>query len=175
MALTARRPDPAGDTAVRRGGYLLLTAALLGLCLSALEHKAGPSLHTGGAPETTHAATAASPPVEGLATFYADDFQGGVMADGGRFDMNDASVTAANDWPLGTRLEVSRVPGGPWDATLTPAERARFFSRRLVVTVRDRGNFTHPLDLSRAAFAQLGRPSEGVIRVQIRPLPPDTR
>lgn len=106
----------------------------------------------------------------GLATFYADAFEGRLMADGHPFEMDDPTITAANAWPLGTHLLIRRAPGSPWDATLTPEERKRYFGTTIVVTVRDRGRFTHALDLSRAAFAQLGRPDEGVIRLYIQPI-----
>jgi rare lipoprotein A (peptidoglycan hydrolase) len=109
-------------------------------------------------------------PVTGTATFYANAFHGKVMADGTRFDMNDPTITAANAWPLGTRLLVRRLPAGPWHTTLGAAEQARYFNSAIVVTVRDRGRFTHALDLSRGAFARLGNVAEGVITVQITPL-----
>lgn len=108
--------------------------------------------------------------ITGLATFYADAFEGRIMADGHPFEMDDPTITAANAWPLGTRLLIRRAPGSPWDATLTPEQRRRYFGATIVVTVRDRGRFTHALDLSRAAFAQLGRPDEGVIRLYIQPI-----
>jgi rare lipoprotein A (peptidoglycan hydrolase) len=108
----------------------------------------------------------------GLATFYGEDFQGQPMADGAPFDMDDSGVTASNRWPLGTRLLVRRVAGGPWDARLTPPERERYFRQRVIVTVADRGAFDHELDLSRAAFAELGALEEGVIRVQVEQLSP---
>src|SRR5206468_1218447 len=81
----------------------------------------------------------------GFATYYADGFDGQTMANGATFDRNDPTITASNTWPLGTRLRVRRVPGGPWDASLTPAERRTYFGRTIVVTVTDRGAFTHPL------------------------------
>jgi len=126
-----------------------------------------------GAPRATRAQAAAvgsGGATTGIATFYADDFNGRPMADGAAFDMDDPTTTAANAWPLGTRLRLRRLPGSPWDATLTPAERTRFFNRSIEVVVRDRGAFTHALDLSRAAFAQLGRPDEGVIHISIEPI-----
>src|SRR5579859_2574419 len=116
------------------------------------------------------AAPAAGNTITGLATFYADDFEGRIMADGHTFEMDDPTITAANAWPLGTRLLIRRAPGSPWDASLTAAERKRYFGNTIVVTVRDRGHFTHALDLSRAAFAELGRPDEGVIRLFIEPI-----
>ncbi|GEM_PF-2488605 len=108
--------------------------------------------------------------ITGLATFYADAFEGRIMADGHAFEMDDPTITAANAWPLGTRLLIRRAPGSPWDASLTTNERKRYFGATIVVTVRDRGHFTHALDLSRAAFAELGRPDEGVIRLYIEPI-----
>lgn len=124
--------------------------------------------HTPASSPPADAAAASTPAIEGWATFYADAFQGLPMANGNIFDMRDPAITASNTWPLGTVLEVRRVEGGPWDETLTPAERAAYFGERLIVRVTDRGDFTHPLDLSAAAFARLGRPAEGVIRVAVR-------
>lgn len=119
-------------------------------------------------------AARASPPRsavrEGLATFYGAHFQGKRMANGARFDLHDPTTVASNDWPLGTHLRIRRVAGGPWDRSLSAAERRRYFGRSIEVVVRDRGAFTHPVDLSQAAFALLGRPSEGVIRVQVEVL-----
>lgn len=106
----------------------------------------------------------------GVATYYGADFQGQPMAAGPVFDMRDPTVTASNSWPLGTRLRVTRIPGSPWDSLLTPAERQVYFGRSIVVTVMDRGAFTHALDLSWGAFAELGDPAEGVIHVLIEPV-----
>lgn len=108
----------------------------------------------------------------GLATFYGADFAGLTMADGQPFDVNDPTITASNQWPLGTRLQVRRLPGGPWDGALSPQVRREYYGRSIVVTVEDRGNFSHSLDLSESAFARLGRLDEGVIRVQIEVLGP---
>ena len=112
--------------------------------------------------------------VVGEATFYAGAFQGQTMADGATFNMDDPTIAAANRWPLGEKLCVRRVAGGPWDATLTPQQRSVYFGRAIEVTVSDRGAFTHALDLSRGAFAELGRLDEGVIRVAITPAPDQT-
>jgi rare lipoprotein A len=113
---------------------------------------------------------ASAQPIAGSATFYADAYHGQTMANGARFDMQDASVAASNRWPLGTRLRLTRVAGGPWDDSLTQAERERYFGRSLEVTVQDRGAFNHELDLSLGAFRVLGRPDEGVIRIAIEPV-----
>ncbi|HZQ35168.1 MAG TPA: septal ring lytic transglycosylase RlpA family protein [Dehalococcoidia bacterium] len=129
----------------------------------------------GAAAATPPAAPAAAsvrpgPQYWGVATYYGADFQGQPMAAGPAFDMRDPTVTASNSWPLGTRLRITRIPGGPWDSLLTPAQRQSYFGHSIVVTVMDRGAFTHALDLSWGAFAQLGNPAEGVIRVLIEPV-----
>ena len=71
------------------------------------------------------------------------------MADGSFFNPDDPTITAANAWPLGTWLRVCYV------------------GRCIEVQVRDRGTFTHALDLSHAAFSELASPSTGVITVTI--------
>jgi rare lipoprotein A (peptidoglycan hydrolase) len=90
--------------------------------------------------------------VTGLATWYggADGYgPEDLMADGSLFDPNDPTIAAANGWPLGTRLRVC------------------YLERCIEVQVRDRGAFSHALDLSYAAFSQLASPSVGVITVTI--------
>lgn len=88
----------------------------------------------------------------GLATWYGGDDGYGpedTMADGAPFDPNDPTIAAANAWPLGTRLRVC------------------YQERCIEVRVRDRGAFSHAIDLSHAAFGQLADPSAGVITVTI--------
>ena len=109
----------------------------------------------------------ASASYAGVATFYGIAYHGQIMANGERYDMYDQSTAASNRYPLGTRLAIRRAPGSPWEATLSDAERGRYYAREIVVTIKDRGEFTHELDLSQGAFAQLGRLDEGVINVTI--------
>lgn len=147
---------------------ILVTVAALAATGRPTAHttpSAVPSAHVAGA--SPGHSTDDGGPVTGPATFYADDFHGLPMANGAIYDMDDATTAASNSWPLGTRLRVRRVAGGPWDSSLTAAERATFFARSLEITVTDRGDFTHPLDLSRGAFARLGRLDEGVIQVRV--------
>ena len=90
--------------------------------------------------------------VTGLATWYggADGYgPEDIMSDGSHFDPNDPTIAAANGWPLGTRLRVC------------------YLERCIEVQVRDRGAFSHALDLSYAAFSQLAPPSAGVITVTV--------
>ncbi len=74
------------------------------------------------------------------------------MADGDSFNPDDPTITAANDWPLGTLLLVCH------DA------------RCIRVRICDRGGFGNAVDLSRAAFAQLAPLSSGIIDVTVQPL-----
>jgi rare lipoprotein A (peptidoglycan hydrolase) len=101
----------------------------------------------------------AAPPVEnapvtyGIATWYGgvDGFDlGDGMADGSPFNPDDPTIAASNQWPLGTRLLVCHG------------------ERCIQVCVRDRGGFSHSLDLSRAAFAMLEPLGTGVIDVVVQ-------
>ncbi len=158
---------------VRAAGVALLAVMALGVLCAAIRHRvesSAPNASPAAATSFSLTPSGISSLIAGTATFYAEDFQGRIMAGGQAFDLNDPSIAAANQWPLGTRLRLRRAPGGPWDSTLTPAERDLYFSRSTIVTVQDHGDFAHALDLSRAAFTQLGRPEEGVIRLLIEPL-----
>jgi hypothetical protein len=170
-----RRPRPpyrpAPRTGTRRGGLVVLLLVALAAIAAARTREPGAVRIEAMLPPAGSAAAPPAGTVTGAATFYGAAFQGQPMADGAPFDLADATITAANAWPLGTQLRVRRVPGGPGDANLTPHEGSAYFGRSIVVTVTDRGAFTHLLDLSHAAFAQLGRPAEGVIHVQVEPLP----
>lgn len=108
--------------------------------------------------------------VVGTATFYGSAFHGQVMANGRVFDMYNPFIAASNRWPLGTVLRVRRLPGCPWDSTLTDDELSLYRAQAITVVVSDRGAFTHELDLSYAAFARLGRPDEGRLLVSIEVL-----
>ncbi len=102
------------------------------------------------------APTAPGGVIVGLATWYGGvDGYGpeDLMADGSYFDPNDPTIAAANDWPLGTWLQVC------------------YLERCIEVQVRDRGAFSHALDLSYAAFSRLAPPSTGLITVTISKLP----
>jgi len=89
------------------------------------------------------------------ATWYGESERGKRMADGRRFDP-DALTAASWNYPLGSRLEVT------------------YGKRSVRVEVTDRGGakafmqFGKTVDLTRAAFARLGRPEVGSIRVKIK-------
>lgn len=86
---------------------------------------------------------------EGIATWYGEPFHGRRMAGGGVYDMYDPTTTAANRWPFGTWLRVTNPANG----------------KSVTVQVRDRGGFSHALDLSYAAFLILDNPKKMQIRV----------
>jgi len=86
--------------------------------------------------------------VRGLATWYGSDFAGFPTASGTPYDPTGFTA-ASNQYRLGTRLLV-------------------VYGRTVEVEVTDRGDFTHALDLSMAAFEALAPLDLGVIDVMIR-------
>lgn len=96
------------------------------------------------------------PAVVGVSTWYGRDFQGQRMSNGYPYDMWNPRIAAANIYPLGTWVRVTRLTTG----------------KSIIVQVTDRGAFTYPnvADLSYAAFALLADPSTGVIGVRIEPV-----
>lgn len=81
------------------------------------------------------------------ASFYADGFEGRLMANGQRFHQK-SYLAASLDFPIGTVLRVSAPRTG----------------RSVLVIIADRGPWTKrfQLDLSKAAFQELGfKLSEG--------------
>jgi rare lipoprotein A len=88
----------------------------------------------------------------GLASWYADRFQGRPTASGQPYDK--AALTCAHRTaPFGARLKVTELEGG----------------RSVVVTVNDRGPHVagRVVDLSRAAAERLDLIGRGLARVQV--------
>jgi rare lipoprotein A len=88
----------------------------------------------------------------GLASFYADKFDGRITASGEIFNQN--KMTAAHrTLPFGTKVRVTRIDN----------------KKSVVVTVNDRGPFVNNrvIDLSKAAAKKLDFISSGVTRVRI--------
>ena len=113
------------------------------------------------APMPVPAARLSPPPattdgaISGIATWYggSDGYDSDdTMADGSLFNPDDPTIVAANAWPLGAPLLVCHD------------------GRCIRVRVRDRGSFSHAVDLSRGAFALLAPLSSGVIDVTVQPL-----
>jgi hypothetical protein len=91
--------------------------------------------------------------VEGQATFYWRGLQGGAMYCGGTYDYRDPTIAAATTWPCGTQLRVWRD------------------GKFVDVTVQDTGLLpANHVDLSEAAYDQLGLQAEGRIPVLIEVL-----
>ena len=91
----------------------------------------------------------------GMASYYADKFQGRPTASGERFD--NASLTAAHrTLPFGTRVRVTNLDNG----------------RSVTVRVNDRGPFVKGriIDLSVAAAKRIDMIRAGVVRVRVEPV-----
>jgi uncharacterized protein YraI len=92
--------------------------------------------------------------VRGTITYYHPDYEGSGMACGGRYRAEDATIAAATSWPCGTRLKVCRN------------------GNCVTVTVQDTGNMgPNWVDLSAAAFRQLGPLADALLTGTIEVLP----
>lgn len=91
----------------------------------------------------------------GMASYYADRFQGRRTASGERYD-RDAFTAAHRQMAFGTRVRVIRVDNG----------------RSVVVRINDRGPFVkgRVIDLSYAAARELGILQAGVVSVRVLPV-----
>ncbi len=89
-----------------------------------------------------------APVLSQTATFYGPSFAGKRMANGKRYNPNHY-VAAHPRYPFGTRLRVTNRKNG----------------RSVVVTVTDRCSCS--IDLSRAAFKQIGNIQRGRIPVRV--------
>lgn len=93
--------------------------------------------------------------VRSTITYYHPSLEGGAMACGGRYRMDDPTIAAATSWPCGTRLRVC------------------YNANCVVVTVQDTGHLgPNWVDLSTAAFRQLAPLAEMLITGSTEVLPP---
>ncbi|GAA5188281.1 septal ring lytic transglycosylase RlpA family protein [Ferrimonas gelatinilytica] len=92
----------------------------------------------------------------GLASYYANKYQGRTTANGERFDQN-AMTAAHKTLPFNTRVRVTNVDTG----------------KSIVVRINDRGPFVSGriIDLSRRGFGQLGNLNAGLVEVTMEVLP----
>jgi rare lipoprotein A len=120
-----------------------LTALGLGLLL----------LSTGCVHARARPAAPAAEEEEGLAGYYAPQFEGRQTASGALFH-HEALTCAHRTLPFGTVVEVERVDDG----------------RSVRVTVTDRGPFVHAriVDLTLRAARELGLVKQGLARVRLR-------
>ena len=102
------------------------------------------------------AASSARTPYVGIASWYGEQHQGRIMANGQRFDLH--KLTAASWYfPLGTKLHVVNLQNGKAE----------------LVTVTDRGpnlRLNRIIDLSEAAAAALGYLHQGLTPVFVFPV-----
>ena len=104
-------------------------------------------------PDPSSAGAVPSSQLEGVASYYADEFNGRKTASGEVYDMNE--MTAAHrTLPFGTKVRVTDVETG----------------RSVVVRINDRGPFKDDrvIDLSLGAAKQLGLIPMGTGRVVLQ-------
>ncbi|MBM4162312.1 MAG: septal ring lytic transglycosylase RlpA family protein [Ignavibacteria bacterium] len=93
--------------------------------------------------------------LEGVASYYADDFHGKLTSNGEIFDM-DALTAAHRTFPFGTMVRVTNLTN----------------SKTVIVRVNDRGPFVEGriIDLSRGAAKELDLVKAGTARVKLEVL-----
>jgi rare lipoprotein A len=136
----------------------VLCSVILVLLLSILQGCASaPRFVTGSTPAAA-VHPAVQPPagapitMEGIASYYAHDFQGKKTANGEIYNMYQ--MTAAHrSLPFGTKVKVTNVEN----------------KRSIIVRVNDRGPFKleRLIDVSLAAATQLGMTEKGTARVKL--------
>jgi rare lipoprotein A len=113
----------------------------------------------GGDGASRPAAPASKPGVlltlEGVASYYADDFHGKLAANGERFDMN-ALTAAHRTFPFGTEVRVTNLAN----------------AKSVVVRINDRGPFKEGrlIDLSLRAAKDLDMMGTGTAKVRLEVL-----
>lgn len=120
---------------------------------AAIDHGSRPSI---AKPSASHKA-GSSRPKRGVASYYADWFDGRKTANGEIFD-NDALTAAHRTLPMGTWVRVTDRETG----------------RSVTVRVNDRGPYVagRTIDLSKRAGEELGITEEGVARVTVEVVSP---
>jgi rare lipoprotein A len=90
--------------------------------------------------------------LEGVASYYADDFNGRLTSNGETYDMNGMTCAHRN-FPFGTRIRVTNLDN----------------TRVAIVRVNDRGPFHDGriIDLSLGAAKELGVIGAGTARVRL--------
>jgi rare lipoprotein A len=103
-------------------------------------------------PYTPGAGGTSGPVEEGIASYYADEFNGRLTANGEIFDMNQ--LTAAHrSYPFNTKVRVINKSNG----------------KSIIVRINDRGPFKNDriIDLSRAAATEIDMISSGTAPVRL--------
>ncbi len=121
-------------------------------------HKETSSKESEPAPSAQPERTSSDKPLltlEGIASYYADDFNGKQTSNGENFDMN--SFTAAHrTFPFGTKIRVTNLEN----------------SKTVIVRVNDRGPYKEGrmIDLSRGAAQAIDLVRTGTARVRLEVL-----
>ncbi|MEH6389152.1 MAG: septal ring lytic transglycosylase RlpA family protein [Pseudomonas profundi] len=91
----------------------------------------------------------------GQASFYGDKFQNRKTANGERYK-HGLSTAAHRKLPFGSKVKVTNTANG----------------KSVIVRINDRGPFVRGrvIDLSKSAFASIGNPSAGLLKVRLEVL-----
>jgi len=133
-----------------RGALVIILPAIL--CLAGCG-SGSPRFTSKERPDPSSAGAAPSSQLAGVASYYADEFNGRKTASGEVYDMND--MTAAHrTLPFGTKVKVTNIDTG----------------KSVVVRINDRGPFKDDrvIDLSLGAAKQLGLIPMGTGRVVLQ-------
>ena len=133
-----------------RGAAVLFTSAFLFLSGCGA---GSPRFTSRERPELPSREPPSTSQLQGVASYYADDFNGRKTASGEVYDMNE--LTAAHrTLPFGTKVKVTNVDTG----------------KSVVVRINDRGPFKDDrvIDLSLGAARQLGLIALGTARVVLQ-------
>lgn len=142
--------------------FVLAVLVLLAGCSSSPRFTRGeapPRSTNGGAaparPATPMSKTGVLLTLEGVASYYADDFHGKQAANGERFDMN-ALTAAHRTFPFGTEVRVTNLAN----------------TKSVVVRINDRGPFKEGrlIDLSLRAAKDLDIVGAGTAKVRLEVL-----
>jgi len=119
------------------------------------EKKSAPAERTDPGKASVNTAGKVLLTLEGVASYYANDFHGKLTSNGETFDMN--SLTAAHrTFPFGTKIRVTNLENG----------------QAVVVRVNDRGPFKEGriIDLSLGAAREINLIKTGTARVRLEVL-----
>ena len=126
----------------RTPGFALLLSVVLAACSSAPRFTTAPDTSVPSGPHQ----------LQGIASYYADEFNGRTTANGEVFDMH-AMTAAHRSLPFDTRVKVRNLENG----------------REVIVRINDRGPFVdnRVIDLSLGAAREIGLVASGTAPVQL--------
>jgi len=136
-------------------GLLFISVVIFGGCASAARFTAIPVASPSTTAQPVHSLGSALLTVEGVASYYGDQFDKKKTSSGDTFDKN-AMTAAHREFPFGTVLRVTNLSN----------------DKSVEVTVNDRGPFdkSRILDLSEGAAKVLDMLQSGTARVRIEVL-----